>query len=133
MLHELDFLVLALPLTEENVGIISKRELSLMKSSAFLVNVARGAHVVTEDLVEAIEAGGIAGAGLDVTEPEPLPPGHRLWSMPLVIISPHVASQGERVLRVSYRLLCKSVQRALVGARVTSLANPEIYEGDEQR
>jgi phosphoglycerate dehydrogenase-like enzyme len=81
--------VVALALTPETTGIIGAKELALMEPYAWLVNVARGPHVVTEELVDALAAKSIGGAALDVTDPEPLPIGHRLWSLPNCIISPH--------------------------------------------
>ena len=65
-----------------------------MKPGAYFINVARGASVVTDDLIAALDSGQLAGAGLDVTDPEPLPPNHPLWQMQNVIITPHVASAG---------------------------------------
>jgi phosphoglycerate dehydrogenase-like enzyme len=84
--------VLALALTPETEGMISRNELEMMDRHAWLVNVARGKHVVTEDLVWALEHDVIGGAGLDVTDPEPLPDGHRLWTMTNCIITPHVGN-----------------------------------------
>jgi phosphoglycerate dehydrogenase-like enzyme len=87
-----DLVVLALALTPETDGLIGADELALMERHAWLVNVARGRHVVTDDLVDALRDGVIGGAGLDVTEPEPLPDGHPLWSAPNCIITPHVGN-----------------------------------------
>lgn len=87
-----DLVVLALALTPDTEGIISRSELEMMENHAWLVNVARGRHIVTDDLVWALENGVIGGAGLDVTDPEPLPEGHRLWSLPNCIITPHVGN-----------------------------------------
>jgi phosphoglycerate dehydrogenase-like enzyme len=87
-----DLVVLALALTPDTEGIISRSELEMMEHHAWLVNVARGGHIVTDDLVWALENGVIGGAGLDVTDPEPLPEGHRLWSLPNCIITPHVGN-----------------------------------------
>jgi phosphoglycerate dehydrogenase-like enzyme len=87
--------VVALALTPETVGIVGRDELEAMASDAWLVNVARGQHVVTDDLVAALRAGTIAGAALDVTDPEPLPDGHPLWSLPNCIITPHTANTIE--------------------------------------
>jgi phosphoglycerate dehydrogenase-like enzyme len=87
-----DLVVLALALTPETEGIISADELSLMEEHAWLVNVARGRHIVTDDLVVALREGQIGGAGLDVTDPEPLPSDHPLWSMPNCLITPHVGN-----------------------------------------
>ena len=87
-----DLVVLALALTPETEGIIAADELSLMEDHAWLVNVARGRHVVTDDLVDALRDGVIGGAGLDVTDPEPLPHDHPLWTMPNCLITPHVGN-----------------------------------------
>ena len=89
---------LALSLTPETEGIIGRRQLDLMDGDAWLVNVARGRHVQTDALVEALQARAIAGAALDVTEPEPLPDGHPLWSLPNCIITPHTADTWEMIV-----------------------------------
>jgi phosphoglycerate dehydrogenase-like enzyme len=86
---------LALALTPETEGMISRSELEQMRSDAWIVNVARGRHIVTEDLLWALQNGVIAGAALDVTDPEPLPPEHPLWSLPNCIITPHVGNTPE--------------------------------------
>ena len=99
-LPKADFVVLACALTDETRGLINERSLALMKSSAFLVNVARGGVVVTEDLIASLKAGEIAGAALDVTDPEPLPDGHPLWDAPNVIITPHTADTDAQVVRM---------------------------------
>ncbi len=84
--------VLALALTRETEGIIGAAELDRMDGDAWLVNVARGAHVVTDDLVAALQAGSIGGAALDVTDPEPLPAGHPLWDLDNCLITPHTSN-----------------------------------------
>ena len=131
-LHDLlpraDFVALTLPLTPENTGMIGEKEFDLMKETASLVNVSRGPHVDTEALAHAIREGRIAGAGLDVVEPDPLPADHPLHGFPNVVMSPHNAAQTESVQRESYRLLCDNIKWAVEGEKVTSLANPEIYE-----
>lgn len=90
-----DLVVLALPLTDETTGIIARDELELMDDHAWLVNVARGAHVVTDDLVDAIRTGVIGGAALEVTDPEPLPDDHPLWSLENCIITPHTGTTAD--------------------------------------
>ena len=90
-----DVVVLALALTPATKGIVDTSVLDAMAPHAWLVNVARGAHVVTNDLVDALRAGRIGGAALDVTDPEPLPQGHPLWTLPNCIITPHVANTPE--------------------------------------
>ncbi len=127
LLPRADYLVIALPLTEETRGLIGAKEFRLMKDTAFLLNVARGAQVITDDLVAALREEKLAGAGLDVTEPEPLPEGHPLLDFPNVIISPHNSTHSEGVMRRSCQLLCDNIRRAVEGERVTSLANPEVY------
>jgi phosphoglycerate dehydrogenase-like enzyme len=90
--RDADVVVLALALTDATRGLVDRSFLRAMASHAWLVNVARGAHVVTDDLVHALRTGEIAGAALDVTDPEPLPSGHPLWSLPNCIITPHIAN-----------------------------------------
>ncbi len=90
--------VLALSLTPETTGIIGAPELARLPESAWLVNVARGGHVDTGALVEALGTGSIAGAALDVTDPEPLPDGHPLWDLDNCIITPHTADTIEMVI-----------------------------------
>lgn len=91
LLEQADLLVLACPLTPETEHLIGREQFARMKSSAVIVNIARGAVMVEEDLVDALRTGVIAGAGLDVFTTEPLPPDSRLWSLPNVIITPHVS------------------------------------------
>jgi D-3-phosphoglycerate dehydrogenase len=124
-LADADAVVLALALTGETRGIIGAAELKGMKSHAWLVNVARGSHIVTADLVDALSHGTIAGAALDVTEPEPLPDGHPLWSMPNCLITPHV---GAGNLTAAVRLLAArvtdNVRRFGTGAPLLGLVQP---------
>ena len=106
-----DLVVLALPLTPETDGMISKGELEMMEPHAWLVNVARGAHIVTDDLVWALENKVIGGAGLDVTDPEPLPPDHRLWSLNNCIITPHVGNTPEMAVPLLSARITANVRR----------------------
>ncbi len=128
LLGQADYVVLCLPLTPDTEGIIGARELALMKPSALLINVSRGRHVVTDDLVTALRDGHLAGAGLDVTDPEPLPATHPLRTLPNLVLSPHVAGQSEHVQRESCKVLCTSIAQALNGERVQAIVNPEIYD-----
>ena len=107
--------VLALALTPETVGILDGRRLRLLDPDGWVVNVARGAHVVTDDLVEVLAAGEIGGAALDVTDPEPLPDGHPLWTEPRCIITPHTANtvaMAEPLLRAR---VAENVRRWIAG------------------
>lgn len=94
-LADADVVFLALALTPETEGMISHGELEQMQAHAWIVNVARGRHIVTDDLVWALQNGVIGGAALDVTDPEPLPADHPLWSLPNCIITPHVGNTPE--------------------------------------
>jgi phosphoglycerate dehydrogenase-like enzyme len=90
-----DLVVLALPLTAETEEMISLTELEMMESHSWIVNISRGKHIVTDDLVWALQNGVIGGAGLDVTHPEPLPDDHPLWTLPNCIITPHIGATLE--------------------------------------
>ncbi len=91
-LRDARLVILALALTTETRGLIGATELGHMDDDAWLVNVARGAHVVTDDLVDALRHRAIGGAALDVTDPEPLPDDHPLWSLDNCLITPHTAN-----------------------------------------
>ena len=90
--RDADVIVCALPLTPETTGLFNAEFFAVLKPSAYFINIARGGSVVTADLVAALDAGKLAGAGLDVTEPEPLPADHPLWKSPRVLITPHISS-----------------------------------------
>jgi phosphoglycerate dehydrogenase-like enzyme len=85
-----------------------------MKPSAILLSIGRGPTIVTDDLLEALRSGSISGAGLDVTDPEPLPPDHPLWSEPRAIITPHVSSGGSDPL-LRFGLLVENIRRYQAG------------------
>ncbi len=92
MLAQSDFLVCLLPLTPETRGIINARTLALLPRGAYVLNAARGGHVVDAALLAALDSGQVAGAALDVFEPEPLPQDHAYWLHPSVVVTPHAAS-----------------------------------------
>ncbi|MCP3903111.1 MAG: D-2-hydroxyacid dehydrogenase, partial [Planctomycetes bacterium] len=94
LLREADVVVLCVPLTAETKGMIGAAELDLMPPGGYLVNIARGPVVDTDALIAALESGHLAGAALDVTDPEPLPADHPLWQVPNVVITPHVAGRS---------------------------------------
>ncbi|HET6795052.1 MAG TPA: D-isomer specific 2-hydroxyacid dehydrogenase family protein [Acidimicrobiales bacterium] len=125
-LADADAVVLALALTPANVGLIGAEELAAMPSHAWLVNVARGRHVRTEDLVEALTKGTIGGAALDVTDPEPLPEGHPLWSLPNCVITPHIANTPEMSVGPLIRLVRDNVGRFVRGEPLTGLVDPGL-------
>ncbi len=118
-----DLVVLALALTPETEGMFSRDEFALMESHAWIVNVARGRHIVTDDLVDALRSGTIGGAGLDVTDPEPLPAGHPLWSLPNCIITPHVGNTPEMAKPLLARRVVDNVRRFARGEELIGLVD----------
>ena len=106
-----DVVVLALPLTKQTEGIIGRSELESMSSHTWLINVARGGHIVTDDLVHALQEGIIGGVALDVTDPEPLPDGHPLWGFENCIITPHVANTPEMAVPLLSERIRVNVRR----------------------
>jgi phosphoglycerate dehydrogenase-like enzyme len=111
LLAAVDIAILCLPLNGSTRGIINAARFARMKPNTLFVNVARGALVVTDDLVAALESGHLAGAVMDVTEPEPPPPESRLWAMPNVIITPHVGGQSSWRIDNMTQLFCRNLRR----------------------
>ncbi|MFV1965429.1 MAG: D-2-hydroxyacid dehydrogenase [Pirellulaceae bacterium] len=113
MLPLADILILCVPLTEATEGMINEAALAKMKAGSLLINVARGPVVVEADLVAALETGHLSGAGLDVTEVEPLPRASKLWDLPNVLISPHVGAQSSHRIDDTTELFCENLARFL--------------------
>ncbi len=120
-----DVVVNATPLTPQTRGMFDAAFFEAMKETAYFINIGRGESVVTADLVAALESGVIAGAGLDVTDPEPLPPGHPLWSMPNVILTPHIAGGSDLVGRRVTILVAENLRRYIRGEPMLSVVNLE--------
>lgn len=121
-LGEADVVVNTLPLTPETRGLFDAKTFAAMKPGGYFINVGRGATVVTADLVAALQKKSLAGAGLDVTDPEPLPAGHALWSTPNVIITPHVsADTDDREDR--WLLVRENLRRYVAGERMLSVVD----------
>lgn len=121
---EADVVINALPLTPQTQGIFDRAFFDRAKRGAIFINVARGGSVVTDDLVAALKDGRVASAGLDVTDPEPLPPDHELWQLPNVVITPHIAwygSTGER----ERALATENVRRFIAGDALLNVVDPE--------
>jgi cyclase len=115
LLPTADVVVIACPLTKETAGLIGPKQLAAMKPSAYLINVARGPIVQTSALLTALQKKQIAGAGLDVTDPEPLPGDHPLWKQPNALISPHVGGQSPEGRERQWRLYRENVRRFVAG------------------
>ncbi len=121
-----DAVVVALASTPRTRGVIDTAVLSAMADHAWLVNVARGTHVVTNDLVAALADGTIGGAGLDVTDPEPLPDDHPLWSMPNAIITPHVGNTPAMAVPLLGARVTENTRRFIAGEELVGLVDPEL-------
>jgi phosphoglycerate dehydrogenase-like enzyme len=118
--------VLALALTPSTRGLIGRAELAAMERYAWLVNVARGGLVDTAALVDALQAGQIGGAALDVTDPEPLPPGHPLWDLPNCLITPHTADTLEIIHPLLARRIAENVRRLAAGQELLGRVDPDL-------
>jgi phosphoglycerate dehydrogenase-like enzyme len=113
LLSAADFVVLVVSLTPETQGMMGKQAFETMKESAYLINVSRGAVVQERELIAALREKKIAGAVLDVTEQEPLPPESELWSLENVIITPHISSSSTDSRERAAELFCKNLYRYL--------------------
>jgi len=118
--------VLTVALTPQTRGLIGRAELAAMAPDGWLVNVARGGVVDTEALVEALRAGQIGGAALDVTDPEPLPAGHPLWDMPNCLITPHTADTEEMTQPLLAGRIAENVRRLAAGQDLVGLLDPDL-------
>jgi phosphoglycerate dehydrogenase-like enzyme len=110
-LGEADFVIVTTPETPDTLGMFNARLFSHMKRGTYFINIARGGCVVTEDLISALRSGQLAGAGLDVVAPEPLPADSPLWSMPNVLITPHVAISGAPYRQKWEQILLENCRR----------------------
>jgi phosphoglycerate dehydrogenase-like enzyme len=126
LLPQVDALILCVPLDDTTQAMIDAKALTRMKQGSLLINVARGPVVVEHDLVEALKSGQLAGAGLDVTEVEPLPIDSELWELPNVIITPHVGAQSSRRIDDTTDLFCENVARYLKGKPLHNLVDKQL-------
>jgi phosphoglycerate dehydrogenase-like enzyme len=124
LLPDADVVILLAPTTAETRGMVDAAFLARMKDGAVLINAARGGLVVTDDLVAEVSTGRLAAA-MDVTDPEPLPPGHPLWTMPNVFITPHVGASTPYSMREANRLVLAQAQRYLAGQPLANLITGE--------
>jgi len=118
--------VLTLALTPQTRGLIGRAELAAMERDGWLVNVARGGLVDTGALVDALLAGQIGGAALDVTDPEPLPPGHPLWDLPNCLITPHTADTEEMIRPLLADRIADNVRRLAAGQELVGQVDPDL-------
>ena len=123
LLPAADFVILTVPHTPETEGFMNRARFQEMKKTAFFINIGRGLTTRLDDLAAALEAGEIAGAGLDVFEQEPLPPGHPLWTMPGVLLTPHIAGYGPYLDDRRYEIILDNCRRFLAGQPLRNLVD----------
>jgi D-3-phosphoglycerate dehydrogenase / 2-oxoglutarate reductase len=128
LLRASDIVTIHSLLSAETRGIICQQTLRQMKPTAVIVNTARGGLIVTDDLVRALKEGWIAGAALDVTDPEPLPMDHPIRTLPRVLVTPHAAWYSEEAEPELRRRAARTIVEALRGERPASLLNPEVLD-----
>jgi D-3-phosphoglycerate dehydrogenase len=126
LLPRVDIVILAAPLTDITRGMIDARRLALLPQGAILINVARGPLVVEQDLVDALESGHLGGAGLDVTDPEPLPVESKLWNLPNVLITPHVGGQSATRIDDMTNFFCDNLARYLSNQPLRNLVDKRL-------
>lgn len=122
---EADVVVNAAPLTPATTDLFDSEFFATMKPGGYFINIARGRSVVQDDLVAALRSGQLGGAGLDVTEPEPLPASHPLWTLPNVIITPHIAGDSDRENERSWLLLNENLRRYVAGEPMLNVVDIE--------
>jgi len=127
LLAEADFVSLHVPLTEDTHYMIDTEALATMKETAVLINTARGPVVDTDALYEALKGGQIAYAALDVTDPEPLPAGHKLLTLPNCLVVPHIASASRATRTRMAEMAAENLLAGLKGERLPNCVNPEVY------
>ena len=128
VLAESDFLSIHVPLTPQTNHFIGEKQLKMMKPSSILVNLSRGPVVDTDALHQALTKGTIAGAGLDVFDPEPVPTDHPILGLDNVVVLPHIGSASNRSRRDMHLLAARNLVAGLNGDRLEECANPEVYE-----
>ena len=126
MMSRVDVVMIACPLTEETRGLINAENLSVMQPTAYLINVARGPIVNEADLIEVLQAGKIAGAGLDVTEVEPLDKESPLWDMDNVIITPHAAGGSQHRMHRITEFFLDNLERYLKGEELKNVVDKQL-------
>jgi glyoxylate reductase len=133
VLRQSDFVSLHAPLTETTRRMINSATLKLMKPTSILINAARGPMVDTNALIQALREGWIAAAALDVTDPEPLPPSHPLFTLPNCLIVPHIGSATENVRHRMAEMACDNLLAGLDNRPLPFCVNPEVYSLTRRR
>jgi phosphoglycerate dehydrogenase-like enzyme len=123
LIAEADVVVSTLPLVPSTTRLFDAKMFARMKKTAFFINVGRGGSVVTDDLVAALNSGTIAGAGLDVTDPEPLPKDHPLWKAKNIIITPHMSARSDLGQAIRELILREQLRRFVAGDKLLSVVD----------
>ena len=120
-----DVIVSSVPLTPQTTGLYDAAFFAALKPTAIFVNVARGGSVVTAELVKALDEHRLAGAGLDVVDPEPLPPDHPLWKAPRVLITPHTSARSDLPGEARWTLAVENLRRYVAGEKMLLVVDPK--------
>ena len=118
-----DVVVNALPLTRETTGIFGRDFFAVLKQGAYFISIGRGKSTDTAELIAALKSGRLAGAGLDVTDPEPLTRGHELWTLPNVIITPHISYMTDRGFERNRLVITENLRRYISGERMLNVVD----------
>jgi phosphoglycerate dehydrogenase-like enzyme len=127
LLPRADFVILTVPHTPATEGFMHRARFARMKRGAFFINIGRGKTTRLDDLVDAIRAGELGGAALDVFEEEPLAADHPLWTLPGVLITPHTAGYGPHLDERRFAILLDNCRRFLAGAQFRNLVDKERW------
>jgi len=128
LLSSSDFICLHIPLTPNTKDLIGKEEFKKMKPNAIIINAARGPVINTDALLQALQTNQILAAGLDVTDPEPLPPDHPLYQLPNCFITPHIGSATVNTRRVMAGIAIRNLEAGIQGRPLPYCVNPEVYD-----
>ncbi len=118
-----DVVISAVPLTPETTDLYNKQFFAALKPTAFFINIARGGSVVTEELMAALNEGRLAGAGLDVVDPEPLPPSHPLWKSPRILFTPHISSSSDLPGEARWTIAVDNLRRYAAGEKMLNMVD----------
>jgi phosphoglycerate dehydrogenase-like enzyme len=111
------------PLTTETTDLYYAKFFAALKPSAFFINIARGGSVVTDALMAALNEGRLAGAGLDVVDPEPLPPEHPLWKSPRILFTPHISARSDLPGEARWTVAVENLRRYVAGDKLLNVVD----------
>ncbi len=126
LLPRADVVISSVPHTSESEGMFGKKQFALMKDGVYFINISRGKVVQTDALVAALKSGKVRAAGLDVTDPEPLPKDHPLWNMDNVIITPHIATVSDKIADRHLKLVRDNITRFVNGQQLRNVVNKRV-------